>query len=293
MKVTKYILPIFVVSIVILTGCIDNFQISTFDHDGVTRQYILYLPDNLPENAPLVFVLHGHGMNAVNMMNYVDMNTIADENGFAVCYPKGSLDYEGNTHWNARLNISTIDDIGFLTELAKYLQSEHDLSDEKTFSCGFSNGGFMSYTLACEVPDVFTAVASVAGTMSGYTWDNRNISEPISILHIHGVDDYLVPIDGSIKEEGGWGGAPHVDIIIDYWINLNNCTTTETEFLPPNTNAYYYLDGINGNQVWYYKIDNYGHEWPGGRSLKKPGYNPDVGIDASEVIWEFFEVHLN
>ncbi|MCJ7570273.1 MAG: prolyl oligopeptidase family serine peptidase [Candidatus Thermoplasmatota archaeon] len=285
MKNIKYLLPLCLLSIFLLSGC-TNLQYSTFDYDGLTRQYLLYLPDDLPENAPLVFVLHGYTMNAVDMMNYVGMNRIADEKGFAVCYPQGLLDFKGSTHWNARLDISTTDDIGFLTSLAKFLQSEYGLSDEKTFSCGFSNGGFMSYTLACEAPDVFTAIASVAGTMSGYTWDNRNISEPTPILHIHGVDDYVVPIDGSMPEEGGWGGTSNVDTIISYWVNLNNCITTDTEFIPPYTNATYYRDGINGNEVWYYKIDNYWHDWPGGNSPKKP--NKDVGIDASEVIWEFF-----
>ena len=72
------------------------------------------------------------------MMNLVDMNKIADENGFAICYPHGTLDFNDITHWNARLNISETDDIGFLTELAKYLQSKHNLNEEKTFSCGFS-----------------------------------------------------------------------------------------------------------------------------------------------------------
>jgi polyhydroxybutyrate depolymerase len=224
-------------------------------------------------------------MTALKMMEEVDMNTLADENGFAVCYPQGSLDFKEITHWNARLDISTTDDIGFLTSLAEYLQSEYGLNEEKTFCCGFSNGGFMSYTLACEEPDVFSAIASVSGTMSGYTWDNRNISEPIPILHIHGVDDEVVPIDGSMSEEGGWGGAPPVGTIINYWVNLNNCTSSETEFYTPNTNATYYIDGVNGNEVWCYKIDSWGHWWPS-YNPDKPDYNP--GINASEVIWEFF-----
>jgi len=287
MQAVKYILPICIISILLLTGC-TNLQYSTFDHDGLTRQYILYLPDNLPENAPLVFVLHGYTGTAFQMMNYVNMNSIADENGFAICYPQGTLDNEGTTHWNARLNISKTDDIGFLTELAKYLQSEYDLSDEETFSCGFSNGGFMSYTLSCEAPEVFNAIATVAGTMSGYTWNNRNISEPIPILHIHGIDDESVPIDGSMGPWGGWGGAPSMDTIIEYWVNLNNCTTTENVTVSDNTNAFYHRDGINGNEVWYYKIDNYGHAWPS-YDPENPDYNP--GINASEVIWEFFEAY--
>ena len=284
MKLVKYIFLISIISFLLLSGCI-NLQYSTFNHDGLTRQYILYLPDNLPENAPLVFVLHGYTSNAQGIMAYTDMNRVADENGFAVCYPQGTLDKGDTTHWNARLNISETDDIGFLTELAKYLQSEYNLNAQQTFSCGHSNGGFMSYTLACEAPDVFNAIASVAGTMSGYTWNNRNISEPIPILQIHGLDDEVVPIDGSISASGGWGGAPHVDTIIEYWVNLNNCTTSENVTVSDNTNAYYHRDGIKGNEVWYYKIDNWGHGWPI-YDPEKPDLNP--GINASEVIWEFF-----
>jgi len=162
----------------------------------------------------------------------------------------------------------------------RILQSTYNLGSEKTFSCGFSNGGYMSYTLACEASDVFKAIANVAGTMSGYSWNHKDSIEPISILHIHGTDDDVVPIDGSMSWPGGWGGAPHVDTIIDYWTDLNNCTSMTTEICPTDTTVYYYRGGIGGNQVWYYKISNWGHAWP----------NPtnNVGTNASEVIWEFF-----
>ena len=285
MKIAKYILLICIISPLLLSGCI-NLQYSTFNHDGVTRQYILYVPDDLPENPPLVFVLHGYTSNARIIMSYTNMNSVAEDNGFAVCYPQGLVDNGGTTHWNARLNISESDDIGFLTELAEYLQSEYNFDTQRTFSCGHSNGGFMSYTLACEAPEVFNAIASVAGTMSGYTWNNRNTSEPIPILHIHGIDDDVVPIDGSISAGGGWGGAPHVDTVIEYWVNLNNCSISENISVSDNTNAHYHRDGLNGNEVWYYKIDNWGHDWPM-YIPEKPENNP--GINASEVIWEFFE----
>ena len=63
--------------------------------------------------------------------------------------------------------------LGFLTALAKDLQHTHDLDPERTFASGVSNGGFMSYTLAAERPEVFKAVGSIIGTMSGYTWEHR------------------------------------------------------------------------------------------------------------------------
>ena len=81
------------------------------------------------------------------------MSRVADKHGFAVVYPQGKPDRRDVPHWNARLKISDIDDVGFLTALAKDLQRAHDLDPERTFASGVSNGGFMSYHLACELSD--------------------------------------------------------------------------------------------------------------------------------------------
>ena len=86
-----------------------------------------------------------------------------------------------------------MDDIGFLSELAGHLQVEYDLNPDHTFVCGMSNGGFMSYTLACDRPDVFKAIASVTGTMSGFDWNNCDPDEPVPVLQIAGADDNIVP----------------------------------------------------------------------------------------------------
>ena len=259
----------------------------TFDHDGKSRKYLLYIPEGLTINAPLVFALHGHTSTARRMMELTQMNEVADAHGFAVCYPQGSLSYSATWHWNARLNISRTDDIGFLSRLAEHLQSEYFFNPQKTFSCGFSNGGFMSYTLACEAPETFKAIASVSGTMSGYTWENRTAT-PIPVLQIHGERDLIVPINGSMTTVGGWGGAPHLDTVLEYWSDINNCSTTDILSLSSNTTAIYNRDGVNGNEIWYYKIAGFGHSWPGGNDPAGLDFLDNSGIDASEEIWSFF-----
>ena len=45
-----------------------------------------------------------------------------------------------------------------------------------------------------------------------------------------------------------------------------------------------YTGGINGNQVWFYKVINGDHEWPPG--WPKRSGNGD--LDTSEEIWKFF-----
>jgi poly(3-hydroxybutyrate) depolymerase len=80
---------------------------------------------------------------------------------------------------------------------------------------------------------------------------------------------------------GGWGGAPEVDSIIHFRSELNECQTIDTAEISANTMAYYHRNGIDGNEVWYYKINNHSHQWPGEN-------NDASGIDANKVIWKIF-----
>ena len=130
----------------------------TFEIGGQIRQYYLHLPKSLPVEAPLVFVLHGYSGSAESIMDYSGMNHVADDSGFAVCYPQGTIDRWGNHFWNVGYSFhqdETVDDVEFLTALAQYLQSEYNLSSQYTFCSGMSNGGDMSYLLACQASDVF------------------------------------------------------------------------------------------------------------------------------------------
>lgn len=253
------------------------------EYDGVIRSYIVYLPSQLPEDAPLVFVLHGYTSQASTIMNYSGMNAVAEANGFAVCYPQGLGDIFGIPHWNANLEISEVDDIGFLAFLAGQLQESYNLDAVRTFVCGMSNGGFMSYTLACERPDVFSAIASVTGTMSGYDWQNCNPDNPVPVMQISGTADNVVPIDGSMSVFGGWGGAPGMEAVRDFWIDQNECSENEMIIIDANFSTSYniYADGIDDQEVWNYLIDGWGHSWP--------TTGAGTGFDASTEIWRFFE----
>ena len=263
-----------------------------FDHNGVNRLYTLYKPDNLKEKAPLVFVLHGYTSNSTNIMNYSKMNDIADQNGFMVCYPQGTTNiYTGQTHWNANLKeMSSVTDSEFLTDLAKKLQAEFNLSEKNTFACGMSNGGFMSYTLGCERSDTFKAIASITGTMSGYDWNNCNPNK-VPVLQISGTNDMVVPMDGSMSSNGGWGGAPKIQDIMNYWGDINECTQTQTLNLPDSNktdNSYVSIekkvDCYNNHQVWFYTVYGGAHTWPGAWG--------NMDINASEEIWDFFSRYI-
>ncbi len=78
---------------------------------------------------------------------------------------------------------------------------------------------------------------------------------------------------------GGWGDVPNQDVIIDFWTRFNKTKTKEVVKISSKTTAHFYKDGINDNEVWHHKIKGLGHSVPGKR---------DTGINAVEVIWDFF-----
>ena len=260
-------------------------------HDGKVREYTLYKPNGFTSNAPLVMLLHGYTGNKDNIMNYSKMNDLAEAHGFMVCYPQGTVNENTNqTHWNANLTFSSVDDTGFLSELAIAIQEEFETNPKHTFVAGMSNGGFMSYTLACERPDIFKGIASITGTMSGYDWNNCNPQQGMSVMQMSGTQDRVVPWDGSMSTQGGWGGAPHIFQVIDLWAEVNECTLTETIDFPnivtsdnSTASVYKYTTEFDNRQVWFYQIDGGGHQWPGW------GGSGNQDISASQEIWKFFE----
>ena len=264
----------------------------TMNHEGLEREYILYKPKNFSENAPLVMMLHGYSSNNNNLLSYSKMNAIADQNGFMICYPQGAITYLTNqSHWNANLQMSDVNDIDFLSDLVIEIQKQFKVSKENVFVAGMSNGGFMSYTLGCERSDIFKAVASVTGTMSGYDWENCSPEYKIPVMQISGTIDRTVPWDGTMNTAFGWGGAPHILDVMEFWSDLNACTKDELINFPDidkSDNSTVSLTkkkgGSYNNEVWFYKIEGGGHDWPGAWGNKD--------IDASEEIWKFFDLHI-
>ncbi len=161
-------------------------QYTDFEHDGLTRQYIYYEPENLNQQMPLVFVMHGYTGDANSIRNYSQMNDFADQYGFAVCYPRGTVDGGGNRFWNVGYAFhpnETVDDVGYLTQLAQYLQQSNGLNPDYTFATGMSNGGEMCYMLACQGYDTFKAVAPVAGMILQDILDDCDAAPGIPVLN--------------------------------------------------------------------------------------------------------------
>ena len=265
-------------------------QSFNFLHDGLNRDYIYYAPTNLPVDAPLVFVAHGFTGSAQGMMSYSGMNAIADQNGFAVCYPQGTVDSWGNNFWNVGYDFHfglAIDDVDFLESLASFLQSNYQLSSNNTFITGFSNGGEIAYSLAFDGSNVFKAFAPVAGTVfpNGTINNLFNPNMPVPMFVTHGYNDSSSFYYGDLNDQL-WGPYLSVDTLVDFWINENSLTNFNIDTFPDLNNdgnitiSEKHFSSSTNNEVWLYSHNN-GHNWG------------DSDIVIEQEIWNFFSLFVN
>jgi polyhydroxybutyrate depolymerase len=274
-----------------LTQTISALEYGTLQDGGINRDYIYYHPGNAPANCPLVFVCHGYTGSAQGIMNYSEFNALADEFGFAVCYPQGIDDSYGNAFWNVGYdfqNNETVDDVAFLIHLTEYLEANHSLDTEKVFCTGMSNGGDFCYLLACEAADHFRAVAPIAGMIMQEIMDACNPSEAVSILEIHGTQDNVTYFNGDPNNADGWGAYPSIPATMNFFVNLFGLQLEESfdfENLAPGDGSTVSADqyGAEGSctQVRLYTVDGGGHDWPGAYG--------NMDIDASREAWLFFQ----
>ena len=246
-------------------------------HDGVERTYYLHVPEGIEPGAPLVVVLHGLGGRADKLRYGTEMNRLADQHGFAVVYPQG-LDYKPtSSHWNAGFAFSDVDDVGFLTALVGQLDTRHQLSPEKSYAVGISNGGYMAYHMACHAPDVFAGIAVIAGTMAGGDWEDCDPPTPASVLHIHGTEDPMIKWEGSRHWMSGFSRTPAVPDLVAFWRDQHGTERAVLESRGAYNLARYYAGGRDA--VWFVALRGFGHDLPNQRN---------AGFSAVALAWEFF-----
>ena len=285
----KYITVLLLLTGFIFSSSAQQTINASITHDGIQRDYIVYIPELYDGSSvvPLVLNFHGFGSNATQQMFYGDFRDIADTEGFLLVHPEGTR-FFGNQFWNVGFPglSSTIDDVGFTEALIDELATLYTIDLDRVYATGMSNGGFMSFLLACQLSEKIAAVASVTGSMTQDTFDDCNAQLPTPVLQIHGTEDDVV-----LYNENNLS-LPIPDVI-SYWVDHNNCETTPTTTMLPDVDVSdgstieysVYEDGDNGITTEHMKVIGGGHTWPGS-VLNTAGTNQD--IDASMEIWLFF-----
>lgn len=269
---------------------------------GTSRSYILFQPDRPAAGAalPLVIALHGGGGTAAQLRRFSRFDAVAAREGFAVVYPNGMA-----RRWNdGRIfdgrGETAADDVGFIRVVVADVARQVRIDPRRIFAAGISNGGFMSFRLACEAADLVAAIAAVTATMPADLGPSCRPSAPVSVLVVNGTADPLVPYQGGqVRTVFGTRGAIwSTDRTLSFWAGRAGCGATPSVRVLPDR---YPSDssravavrwtGCAGVGVQLLRIEGGGHTWPGGAQyLPQRWIGPtNRDIEATDAIWRFFE----
>jgi polyhydroxybutyrate depolymerase len=267
----------------------------------VARQYKVHVPPSYDPNVPMpaVFCFHGLGQDAVMFCVLgADMPAKSDEAGFILVMPNG---YQNS--WNGgtccgEASTQKLDEVGFVRAVFAEVSEHLNIDLSRVYATGLSNGGYMSFRMACEASDLFVAVAPGAGAIGsadigGGTDTDSDLTScmasGISVLAIHGTEDGLVSFDLH---------KPSLDRVAE----SNGCTLTTRPAEQPasvgDTNCVSYEGCPAGVDVTGCTVTGGGHVWFGSP-------NCGTGVDAAcaivgansenivntDVIWDFFSKH--
>jgi len=271
------------------------------DHDGaiqvgsLRRVYHLHVPPGYDGTAatPLVLVFHGLLETSLEMVDLTGFNRLADQKGFLVVYP----DSVGR-HWNDGRGTSAlaprdVDDVGFVAALIEHLKHTLAIDPKRVYATGMSNGAMFTQRLACELSDQLAAIGPVSGTMAEPIAGQCVPQQRVSVVEVHGTKDPFVPWDGgSVRALGG--KVLSVPNTMARWVQLDGCrgalsTMVDEPHREARDDAWVrrvsYSPCQEGLDVVLYAIEGGRHAWPTGPSRRNPT------INATEVIWDFFESH--
>ena len=262
-----------------------------FVHDGLTRQYRIHVPSELPESPALIIAMHGYGGNNNEMMNNYGWTELADERGFVIAFPNGTRDQSNNRFWDVDYSFHAgieIDDDGFIRELALHLQQLHGTAPNKIYVTGFSNGAEMSFQLACRESETINAFAPIVGMMMDTLFEDCNPTVVRPILSLNGTADNITLWNGDMADTGGWGPYHSIPETMDLWASIMDVNVTDSYDFPdinPNDGSTVHRDIYSSpsqeSELWFYTVIGGGHDWPGSWG--------NMDIHAAIEVWNFFD----
>jgi polyhydroxybutyrate depolymerase len=295
MKNLIYVILLVLMSIVQFT-CKKDEGIDEYPHANAlnylvhdyTRSYILHVPPAYSKDVdmPLVIVMHGYTATAEGMEQWTHMSDKADEEGFIVAYPNG-IPYPWNENnpqaWNCggpwEEWTTQTDDVGFIDDMIERISTHYTIDPNRIFITGHSNGSRMTYRLGFELSHKIAAIAPVSGQM---VYESEEIPDyPVSVLHLHALDDNTVKYYG--EHNPNETNYESVDSILTRWSSYYSCNNIPDTILLKDD---YLVKSWNCNDtnidIVLYVMQRGTHQW---------FTVENSGLDANDIIWEFFKSH--
>ena len=243
---------------------------------GINRNHVLYVPSTYDptQSYPLVFNLHWYMGDVSGLESITGMSKLGEEFGFILVLPTAVDKWwkDGDPGWPSA-EITLTDEVAYFSDLIDTVSAMYNVDPLRIYVTGASNGGCMSYSLACELADRIAAIGPVIGDL---ILDDCRPSRSVPLIHIHGADDPMFK-----GTRGPTGTATDVQATVKEWAARNGCSDeTEVVYQQGSTTCIAYKNCDENATVELCVIEGMGHAWP----------SPDE-IDAPRAIWEFFAAH--
>lgn len=272
--------------------------------DGEQRWFLMTTPPEHDGQTPLPLVVdfHGLGEGAEVHSRTSEMPAYAEQHGFVAVLPQGTGQ---PVRWAVEPDAGRNPDLQFVAALLDRLEQRLCIDTSRVYATGFSNGAFMSSSIACAMPDRFAAVAPIAG--ANILCDG--FERPMPVFAVHGTVDPILLFNGGVNLEsvpgmdatassGESDGPPPAKLEgpgypenMMRWARFNGCDRVPTEKSIADDLLMRRWDCPEGADVEFVIVLGGGHSWPGSEftaSIENILGPTTMNLDATDAMWRFF-----
>lgn len=162
--------------------------------DDTLQPYRMFIPTGYDKKKkwPLVVALHGMGGDENSFFsayNNGEMKKYAEQRGYLIVCPKG----RGPT--SMYLASAETDVLDVIAEMKR----EFSIDEDRIYLTGHSMGGYGTWSIAVNHPDIFAAIAPISGGGNPFVMAKLKGAAHIPQLVIHGDNDPTVSVEESRK----------------------------------------------------------------------------------------------
>jgi feruloyl esterase len=288
-------------------------EVADFGSNPGNLRMFTYVPQGLPDSAPLVVLLHGATQNAMSYDRGSGWSTLADKHGFALLLPQQHWTNNPLRAFNWFRTEDTVRDSGETLSIKQMVDravADHRLDKNRVYITGVSSGGAMTTAMLGNYPDVFAGGAIIAGLPCGAA---SNLQEAFEAMFQGGnltPQEWGNRVRSASSHQGPWprvsvwhGDADaavkpiNADNIVTQWANVHGLDTIPSHQTTINGHPHrIWRDADGESLIESYTITGMSHGLP-----LEPGDQPhqcgtaapyflDVGISSTYRIATFFGV---
>ncbi len=262
-----------------------ELSLATLDLNGATREYRFYKPNNLSDDASLMFFFHGSLIINTNVGNLDSLkdgllpnkqhifNELARTENMMIVYPLSTIRDYGEGRKNGSWGHSDTEVAYFDALVDHFLSTYPKLSNKKIYVSGHSSGAIFSFKLAGERAKIVAGAGAVSSRFNlmkegklvdGVDFINDSLSTPL--IAFRGLND-----------DRTYGMEESVDVwhTTENKGTLNDATKEDVEVEQYYTTKKTYKNGISDIELYLIKDEGHSVSWSA----------------ISKTMWDFLKSH--